>query len=216
MRKLSVALVLTLALLACVAAVAIAGTKSSSDSGGNQAESHYGRGSSKASDQYPECTPYFSEGTGAICRLNKIDLQLTSSCSFGSRSGSCSGVAATGSFPWGTAGSGGRNPKIYMFWKPSGDGDGRTLEIDTLRDTTSGYLIAKIVGYVPRSNSSRYSITEAIAGNDLEYPNGNKFYTPDLPGQEPGQPGGPLYLNFDSHRVTADVYIDGNLYLAGP
>jgi hypothetical protein len=63
------------------------------------------------------------------------------------------------------------------------------------------------------NNSANFTITDGIAANDLGYPNGDHFYTPNIPGQQAGEVGGPLYLDFQFHSGGSTVKIHGYLYL---
>ena len=42
---------------------------------------------------------------------------------------------------------------------------------------------------------------------------GDHFYTPDLPGQDAGELGGPLYFDFSTGTNRNNVTIEGYLYL---
>ncbi len=67
---------------------------------------------------------------------------------------------------------------------------------------------ASIMGTVPGPGKAEYFVNYAYTAIPSPW-NGR---TPDVPGVRAGQPGGPLYLNFTSGRVGADVRIDGYLY----
>jgi hypothetical protein len=111
-------------------------------------------------------------------------------------------------FPWGVSSNGGR-PRAQVSWRQSGSV--RVLEV-----ASSGSSIARLDGNIPNSGSDRYTITNAFAQNDRGGTNGDNFFTPNLAGQQPGEVGGPLSLNFQNGSGTdfgAQVWIRGYLYL---
>lgn len=66
-----------------------------------------------------------------------------------------------------------------------------------------------VKGAMANSRTARYEIDKAHAGPwDKEV----QWNTPDLPGVDPGEEGGPLYLDFQGGKTGADVYIRGYLY----
>lgn len=210
MRKLSVALVLGLALALALstAAVASAGDTSAPPS---SAPGSLGGGR----DGYRECTPYFSEGAGQICTLNRIRIGDLN-CSFSDREAHCGGYATTGSFPWGTTGDA-HDPYVLISWHPNGSG--RLLTLTSYGHQYDGRSPkAKLEGYVAGPGRKEFDIHEAIAGNDEGFPNGDGFYTPNLPGREAGTPGGPLYMKWTAVGLgggRSEVEIWGFLYLNG-
>jgi hypothetical protein len=61
------------------------------------------------------------------------------------------------------------------------------------------------------TSSPRLIVDRAIVQSDT---GAAEFYTPDLPGQEAGKPGGPLYLNFENGKgLGADAWVWGDLYV---
>jgi hypothetical protein len=155
------------------------------------------------------CGPYVSETSSRICRLDQIYATIERVCRFGNSSAadSCTGEALRGSFPWGQTGT-------QQFQRISFRFNHRTheLEYSTGRTFTLGYSYLR--GTIPSPASAAFHIDEALAVNDQGETSGDRFYTPDLPGQNPGEPGGPLYLNYRGFSNDAgEVYIHGYLYL---
>ena len=154
---------------------------------------------------YPVCSPYVSEGTSDICRFSQLYVSLEQEspfnpCRFGPSSGGCPG-RAQGLFPWGYG-----RPITQVSWRQSGSV--RTLEIATLG---SG---ARLDGNLPSSGSNRFTVTNGFARNDRG--TGDNFFTPDLPGQAPGEVGGPLNLSFENGsglNFGAQLWVSGYLYL---
>lgn len=164
---------------------------------------------------YPICGPYVSEGTTEVCRLDQLHLHLEpdQECKFFLfAESSCRGTTTAGLFPWGETGEA-KRPAIRFGWRP--DGDRRRITFQAFRGTVSGVGIGTIEGTVPNAGSPRLSVDEAFAQNDQGYPNGDRFYTPNLPGQGPGEPGGPLAINFQAYGggIGGEVDIYGYLYL---
>ena len=165
----------------------------------------------------PVCSPYISEGTSEICRFTEMYLNLEQEgafnpCRFGSNSGSCPGIAS-GAFPWGQQGGGFRTT-MQINWGPNASS--RNLVVVSYPGPRGGDGWAHLGGTVPNAGSNRYTITDAFAQNDRGYPNGDHFYTPDLPGQGPGEIGGPLGINFQNGSgldLGAECWISGYLYL---
>lgn len=166
------------------------------------------------SADYPTCSPYLSETQVGICKLDQIYAQLDSesfgkSCSFSRSSGSCPGTAQRGPFPWGVTGDG-QQPSVRLYW----NWGNHEVQLVTLRFGPTG--VAHLGGTMPGPGSNRFSVTDAFAQNEKGYPNGDHFFTPDLPGQGAGEVGGPLNVNFVAGGWSdygADLYIDGYLYL---
>lgn len=167
---------------------------------------------------YPPCGPYVNEGTSFICKFEQLHLDLEgvgtfSKCRFGEDSSACQGVA-NGLFPWGRTFASRGRPKVKIGW--SWNGSSRDLTVITYRDDQGATGVANLTGTVPNAGSPRFTVTEAFAQSGDGYPNGNHFYTPNLPGQGPGEPGGPLAINFQNGTGTdwgavADIW--GYLYL---
>jgi hypothetical protein len=154
---------------------------------------------------YPVCSPYISEGTSEICRFSQLYVSLEqerpfSPCRFGQSSGGCPG-RAQGLFPWGFG-----RPLTQVSWRQNGPV--RTLEI-----ATSG-SDGRLDGHIPSSGSNRFTVTNGFARN--ERGSGDNFFTPDLPGQAPGEVGGPLNLSFENGSgldFGAQLWVSGYLYL---
>jgi hypothetical protein len=70
-----------------------------------------------------------------------------------------------------------------------------------------GVPIAVVTGQVPGPGSADFSVESAYS----TLPEPGHWVTPNLPGVRAGQPGGPLYLDFESGSIGADVYIRGYL-----
>lgn len=176
-----------------------------------------GPGAGERTD-YPPCGPYVSEGTTYICKFDGMHLELEQEgafnpCRFGSGSGDCPGIATRGLFPWGRTSFGFR-PKVKIFW--NWNGSSRNLTFVAYHPDQGNTGVAHLGGTVPNAGSARFTITDGFAQNDSGYPNGDHFFTPDLPGQGPGEPGGPLAINFQNGSGTdfgAQVDIWGYLYL---
>lgn len=164
---------------------------------------------------FPICGPYVSEGTTEVCRLDQLHLHLEwdVECQFFNRPDSfCRGATTAGLFPWGETGEA-KRPDINLYWEPFGAK--RLITFMAFRGPKVGAGIGTLVGTVPSAGSPRFSIESAFAQNDQGYPHGDTFYTPDLPGQEQGDPGGPLAINFQagSGGRGGEVDIWGYLYL---
>jgi hypothetical protein len=162
---------------------------------------------------YPPCGPYVSEGPTAICKFEKVYAKLDQeaafkSCKFDRSSGSCPGYSKSGTYPWGAPG---RSYSMRWYWNWSN----HQVQFVVFRDGDTG--VAHLGGTMPSSGSPRFSISDGFATNDDKgYPNGDHFYTPDLPGAAAGEVGGPLYVNFVGgswDETGAELYIDGYLYL---
>jgi hypothetical protein len=166
---------------------------------------------------YPICGPYVSEGASEVCRFDQLHLHaegtVSSPCRFGNETGSCGGQPTAGLFPWGDTGNGER-PSVSFVWSPSGGR--RSIRITVFRDGQGTLPAALLYGSVPSSGSPRLTIDEGYAQSEKGHPNGDRFYTPDLPGQAAGEPGGPLAINVQnggSLSPSAEVDISGYLYL---
>jgi hypothetical protein len=168
---------------------------------------------------YPPCGPYVSEGTSEVCWFGQLYMSLDQEgafnpCRFGPATGSCPGDGHDAPFPWGLNFYG-RHVRGEVFWRD--DGKVRAFTMVSYWGTASGGDgAAHLSGHLPSSGSDRFTITDAYAQNDSGYPNGDHFYTPDLPGQAPGEVGGPLKLNFENGSGTdfgAQVWASGYLDL---
>jgi hypothetical protein len=169
-----------------------------------------GTGASEAS--YPPCSPYVSETTSSICTFYEMRLVLDrGDCRvFGDSARTCTGQATSGPFPWGATLFGGNvNPWVEFSW----DGAVRRSVTFSANDPdVRNPGVGRLAGSVPSSSSPDFTVDDGFAQNDLGYPNGDHFFTPDIPGQSAGEVGGPLYLNYVNGGV-GEVYIHGYLYL---
>jgi len=171
-------------------------------------------GSGERTD-YPPCGPYTSESFSRICRFEKLSLVLREQsvgtpCRLGNDSGECLGEVVAGLFPWSTSGTS-EGVTVKFTWLPGADG--KVIRIYVLGKARPDTIIASLSGSVPNAGSPRFSIAEGYAQNDKGFPFGDYFWTPDLPGQAAGEPGGPLGINFQSKGIGATVDITGYLYL---
>lgn len=168
--------------------------------------------------EYPPCSPYISEGPSTICRLDHLHLDLDAerpgkACRFGNDSGECPGNATAGQFPWGETGQADR-PIVKVIWQPAADS--RMLRVFSFRRNEPNTILASLTGWVRNAGSPRFSIGEGYAQSEKGFPYGDYFYTPDLPGQAAGEPGGPLAINFQNGsglNYGAWVDITGYLYV---
>jgi hypothetical protein len=168
---------------------------------------------------YPTCGPYVSEGTSEICNLGQLYLSLEeegffNACGFGSSSGNCSGSAFDAPYPWGARTSA-NSARARVYWQPGTSA--RALTVVSFPGAyPEGNGSAHLGGTIPGSSSDRFTVKDGYAQNDTGYPNGDHFFTPDLPGQGPGEVGGPLKLNWQNGSGTdlgAQAWITGYLYL---
>ena len=99
-------------------------------------------------------------------------------------------------------------PHGHFQWEPSGGR--RAVSWDLF--SNGGY----IAGSVPSPGSPRWSISAAgLNGSNGRPAPGPKWFSPDLPGKDPGTLGGPLAINFQNAPFGADVFFWGYLLL-GP
>ncbi|MBK5233717.1 MAG: hypothetical protein JJE13_12135 [Thermoleophilia bacterium] len=122
----------------------------------------------------------FSSGIGETCP------------NFGSKIGDCDGRGYPGSRAWS-----GNDANFHWSQQP-----------DTTLRGVAYYVGDKtyLEGSVPRSDSARYSIRDAVTKGDDRH-----WCTPDLPGEKPGDLGGPLYINFIDQIRGATVRFHGYL-----
>lgn len=168
--------------------------------------------------EYPPCSPYISEGPSTICRVDQLHLDLDAerpgkACRFGNDSGECPGNATAGQFPWGETGQADR-PIVRVLWNPVGSE--RNLTVFSFRRAEPNTILASLKGRLTNAGSPRFSVIEGYAQSDRGFPYGDYFYTPDLPGQAAGEPGGPLAINFQNGsglNYGAWVDITGYLYV---
>jgi hypothetical protein len=164
---------------------------------------------------YAPCGPYTSEGFSRICRFEKLHLELREQsvgtpCRIGNASGECRGEVTAGLFPWATSGTD-EGVTVRFVWSPTADA--KAIKIYVLGKAHPDTILAGLSGTVPDAGSPRFSISEGYAQNEKGFPSGDYFYTPDLPGQAAGEPGGPLGINFQSKGIGATVDVSGYLYL---
>lgn len=161
-------------------------------------------------EDYPPCSPYVGEGTTFICKFAGLNARFEGGPSFGDGAGNYDGSASGGPAPWGTSPFGGGVPVVNLAWNWSQ----RWVRFVSYRGDQETVGTAFLSGSMPSATSNRFSISDAFAQNDRGREIGEHFYTPDLPGQEAGEVGGPLNLNF-VHGSTGPsrVYVDGYLYL---
>jgi len=169
----------------------------------------------------PICSPWTAETPAEICALQsspsqwglsyELDAIGVRACEIGKAEYTCSGHVS-GPFPWGNAGTfAGRNA-VTFGWAPYPNGEKRVF---IYTNGNSGYGSSLIEARLPSSNSADLHVFKSTVPTE----NGAtaEFFTPDLPGQKAGEPGGPLYLNFENGKrafdLGADAYIRGYLYV---
>jgi hypothetical protein len=177
-------------------------------------------GNAPGSSGIPICSPYTAETPAEMCALQssgtqwglsyQLDAIGTRACEIGKTEYECTGHVS-GPFPWG-ASSGGYNNSVTFGWKPYPNGEKR---IYIFTQGNRGYGSSLIEGRLPNPGSADLHVFKSTvvtdSGGTVE------FFTPDLPGQKAGEPGGPLYLNFENGKrafgLGADAYIRGFLYI---
>jgi hypothetical protein len=173
-------------------------------------------GAGAGASDVPVCSPYTAEGPSEICRLPELNYDLyasgTTACAFGKASYSCEGIVS-GVFPWGDAG-GGESPKAVFNWAPAPQPGQRSVVIISELSKSAAGLLTRMDCRSPGPASADLTVDKAIVKTDTGTA---EFYTPDLPGQAAGEPGGPLYLNFESGKYAfglgAKAHINGYLYV---
>jgi hypothetical protein len=162
---------------------------------------------------YPPCSPYVSEGTSEICDLGQLDMTLANGGGFSEPSGQESGHGRGAPFPWGQTYYGAPS-RMRIYWQPEGS-ERSVVMVSFWGSSADGDGAAHLGGHIANSSSNSFTITDAFAQNESGYPNGDHFYTPDLPGQAPGEVGGPLNFNFKngSGGGSGEVLVNGYLYL---
>jgi hypothetical protein len=173
-----------------------------------------GGGQGDGAGDFPTCSPYVSEGATTICKFDAMHfgVGLQGRCpGFGADQGSCDGTTHDGPYPWGVLPDGGE-PRCALDWDWSKHD---VLYVAFKPGQAAGY--AHLGGKMPGPSSANFTVTDGYAQNDEGYGHGDHFYTPDLPGQGPGEVGGPLYLDFEHvgghSNDAASVTIHGYLYL---
>lgn len=98
-----------------------------------------------------------------------------------------------------------------MSWHP---GNGYKAVVVTTGGG-SGYGSSRMEGRLPGPASADLSVDKWTVVTDTGAT--TEFFTPNLPGQKAGEPGGPLYLNFEGGKgafdLGAEVHIKGYLYV---
>jgi hypothetical protein len=161
-------------------------------------------------NDYPPCSPYVGEGPTYICKFEELHASLSGCPFFGATIGRCSGDGVAGPFPWGTRAIQGEPDVVFDWsWRQN------LVRLVSYRPDQDSVGTAFLSGSMPNDKSDRFTIADAFAQNDRGIEQGPHFYTPDLPGQEAGQVGGPLHLNLigGSTVARAQLYISGYLYL---
>jgi hypothetical protein len=166
-------------------------------------------GGDTGGNDYPNCSPYVSEGTTSICKFGSRDDPLdffAPHCgSFTKSDDQCDAKPLGGLFPWaGSANFGwhgaGQREVYYFAYQPGISNDSAHLH-----------------GSMGGPNTADYTIDDGFAQNDQGPGQGDHFYTPDVPGQKAGEVGGPLYLNYFTNEhepgLPYEVQIWGYLYL---
>jgi hypothetical protein len=160
----------------------------------------------------PPCSPYTAEGPSEICSLQGLHFDLRAqgvrACEFQKSEYSCEGDVS-GPFPWG-AGPTGAEPRGVFNWTPGPNGWRSVVIISELDKTAKG-LLTRMDCRISGPGSAGLLVDKASVKTETGTA---EFFTPNLPGQAPGEPGGPLYLNFVNGRgLGADAYINGYLYV---
>jgi hypothetical protein len=177
-----------------------------------------GSGEGGGTGNVPQCNPYLGEGPSSVCRFDEVHVVGNDHChaDFTSTQGVCRGAAVSGPFPWGTGGGRRTQPYAEFDWNRN---QNEFLYVAYDRDPLSYDIpgMAHLGGKMPGPSSNAFTVTDGFAQNNSGYPNGPHFYTPDIPGQDPGDEGGPLNFKYESRGqaplVSADIYIKGFLYL---
>jgi hypothetical protein len=149
---------------------------------------------------YSPCSPYVEEANVSVCKFDGLTLQAIVCTPSGGVL--CTVRALGGPVPWGTS-LGGETPLGNFAWLQRDDRTFYTTDNATLDGTDPGL-------------SNRFTVNDGWAQDDRGFPSGPHFYTPNLPGQAPGEVGGPLDLKFKlfpEDRSAAHIDINGYLYL---
>lgn len=149
------------------------------------------------SGEVPACP-----GTGDVCKFNRMHLDIDLPCnSFKRTFGACGGSSNGGPAPW--------SPAFGSFvWVEDPNLGGRRNVSYVAKTSVFGSEKAVLSGSVPGPGSADYTVTVAAEQGHPDV----QWHTPNLPGVRAGQEGGPLYLDFESGVVGADIYIEGYLY----
>lgn len=175
---------------------------------------------SGSSGNFPLCSPYTAEGPSEICALQPSGAEWGISYDFPSRGVracelsksdySCDGNGG-GPPPFGDSPYGGRGA-VTMSWHPGPNGF-KAVIVTT--GGGSGYGSSRMEARLPGPSSADLSVDKWTVTTDTG--GTTEFFTPNLPGQKAGEPGGPLYLNFEGGKgafdLGAEVHIKGFLYV---
>jgi hypothetical protein len=163
-------------------------------------------GANGGGSDYPSCSPYTVEGPSEICSLG-VRLNFRR-CEFSDSTGSCLGDGY-GTSPWGLRPDGGPATSI-VNWAASGRERGVVI-ISQLGLGTENPPLVRMECHMADPGSHRLTVDRArVKGEDGVA----EFFTPDLPGQAAGEPGGPLDLNYV--RSGPDIFLNGYLYVKRP
>jgi hypothetical protein len=168
----------------------------------------------------PICSPYTFEGPSEICALQRpgqewgISYDFPSSgvtaCALSKSDYSCNGNGG-GPFPFGSNYLGSRSG-MTMSWRPGPNG---FKSISIVTGGGSGYGSSRMTARLPGPGSADLTVESWTVTTDTGAT--TSFFTPNLPGQKAGEPGGPLYLNFEGGKgafnLGAEVHIKGFLYV---
>jgi hypothetical protein len=179
-----------------------------------------GLGGSTAPSGTPVCSPFTPETPSELCTLQRggadwgISYDFPSAgiraCELSKSDYSCSGNGG-GPFAFGETSGGGRG-SVTMSWHPRSDG---WKAINVVVNGGNGYGSSRMEARLPNPGSADLYVEKWTVPTD----NGGtaEFFTPNLPGQKAGEPGGPLYLNFEGGKgafgLGAEVHIKGFLYV---
>lgn len=167
-------------------------------------------GGGAGGSEIPACSPYTAEGPSEVCALQGLHYDLLAvgvrACEFGKSSYSCEGYVS-GPYPWGDLPSGGRS-WTFFNWA----GNPRSVVIISQLSKNQEPFLTRMECRISDPSSPRLMVDRAIVRTDTG--GTTEFFTPNLPGQAAGEPGGPLYLNFENGKgLGADAYINGYLYV---
>jgi hypothetical protein len=179
-----------------------------------------GASAATGSGSAPLCSPYTFEGPSEICALQRpgnewgISYDFPSSgiraCELSKSDYSCDGNGG-GPFPFGGSYTGSRNA-VTMSWHPGRNG---FKAITVVTGGGSGYDSSRMEARLPGPGSADLTVESWTVTTDTGAT--YQFFTPNLPGQKAGEPGGPLYLNFEGGKgafgLGAEVHIKGFLYV---
>jgi hypothetical protein len=168
----------------------------------------------------PICSPYTFEGPTEICALQRPGQEWgisydfpstgTRACEISKADYSCNGNAG-GPFPFGASYTGARNA-VTMGWRPGPNG---FKAISVVTGGGSGYGSSRMTARLSAPGSADLYVDSWTVTTDTGAT--TEFFTPNFPGQKAGEPGGPLYLNFEGGKgafdLGAEVHIKGFLYV---